>query len=217
MSSSITATRRPPSLRLTRTTADYADAADYRYPSRYERWRMRLSALCDSQTFADWNLERLYRKYAFSFDRGLLSRFLLLYIVLLVTLGALDFVANSCQPNERNISHMAVATVFLFAFVFLNCRFIRHRHLIPMSLLVLLLVLVFAVVAFPVDWGSAILSAPTRLHPGRWALGVLFCGAQYLYALSGSYLFRGCNGSAAERGPFRGGHRARVSTSSPGT
>ena len=139
-------------LELSEDIGDEIDSVSYRYPKCYERWCMRISALCDAQAFADWNLEKLYRSYTFSYDLGRLSRFLVLFMLPFLVLGVLNFIALNWRLNLQNVSYLASAIVFSFLIIFINCRFMRPDYMMPCLMLVLLLAVWFAVVAVPVNW-----------------------------------------------------------------
>jgi hypothetical protein len=118
--------------------------------SRPKRQRVCLR-LCHRYRFDDPEIEELYDRYVFDLQRTSLKCLLVLLIALCLSIAILDFIFVA-MPTVENISHLAMAVVFLILLVFNATRFMTHSSIPIASYLLTFLCLCLAAVALLVNY-----------------------------------------------------------------
>lgn len=126
---------------------------DHSVKAMSSRRSLVLSRLLNRQRFENYELEALYQRYVFKLQQASITSVLALFIILTSILAVLSFVYVQ-MPTVSNLYHVAHACTFACILAFMNTRWMKDEHPIVVCYVILAFMVMFCVVAFPVDSSS---------------------------------------------------------------
>ena len=103
--------------------------------------------------FMNEDLEILYQKYIYRSRLSSVVALLVLFILLTATIGVLNFIFVS-HITVKNVYCMAQCGISILLLVYVHTKFMQQTHLLPVTCIIWVLCLSFAIVALPVDFGD---------------------------------------------------------------
>lgn len=130
-------------------------------PMLNHRTKTSLQRVLNRYTFENEDLERLYKRYVFKLQQAAVGYMLGVLILLTATLAVLKFVYLG-GLNVRGIYLAVQCVIFIFIFVFLQTRYMKESYFKIICYFLLLFLLCFAVMGFPLQMDPEI---PEREGP----------------------------------------------------
>nr|AQT03385.1 adenylate cyclase [Perinereis aibuhitensis] len=103
--------------------------------------------------FMNEELEALYQRYIYGSRLSSVVALLVLFILLTATIGILNFIFVS-HITVKNVYCMAQCGISVLLLVYIHTKFMQQTHLLPVTCIIWVLCLSFAIVALPVDFGD---------------------------------------------------------------
>ncbi|OWF39366.1 Ca(2+)/calmodulin-responsive adenylate cyclase-like [Mizuhopecten yessoensis] len=130
-------------------------------PMLKHRTKSGLQTVLNRRKFDNDDLERLYKRYVFKLQQSAIGYMLGVLILLTATLAVLKFVYLS-GLSVRGIYLAAQCVIFIAIFIFLHTKFMKEPYFKIVCYLLLMFLLGFAVMAFPLQLDPDV---PGRARP----------------------------------------------------